>query len=345
MTDRSSPEPTRAPAAPVIDGTRADRDTIRDEAYDWVVRSLRGEMKPAELAAMKIWHGRSKEHADAYAEARRVWNGLGQVAAGRADEFARTKKAGRSIAGPVLASPSFGRRTFLGAAIAASAVYGIARPPLDLWPSFSELTADLRTGAGEQRQVRLPATASLNLNTKTSLIIRSQTKDATQLELIAGEAVVSTDSGSPELILLAAGGRIVTDRAEFNVRCEGARVSITCLGGELAVQRNDAAISLRASQQVRYADRGIGAVTTADPDIVTAWRHGLLIFDYTPVSQVIEEINRYRSRRIVLMNDAIGQRLLTARLRTTETDKVVVQLVRIFGAKARTMPGGIIVLT
>jgi transmembrane sensor len=45
------------------------------------------------------------------------------------------------------------------------------------------------------------------------------------------------------------------------------------------------------------------------------------------------------------MNEGIGRRLLTARLPTTETDKIVTQIVHIFGAKARTLPGGIIVLT
>ncbi len=45
------------------------------------------------------------------------------------------------------------------------------------------------------------------------------------------------------------------------------------------------------------------------------------------------------------MNEEIGQRLLTARLPTTETDKIVTQIVQIFGAKARTLPGGIVILT
>jgi transmembrane sensor len=78
---------------------------------------------------------------------------------------------------------------------------------------------------------------------------------------------------------------------------------------------------------------------------VTAWRQGRLIFEGTPVARVISEINRYRHGRIVLMNEEIGKRLLTARLPTTETDKIVMQIVQIFGAKAQTLPGGIIILT
>jgi transmembrane sensor len=86
-------------------------------------------------------------------------------------------------------------------------------------------------------------------------------------------------------------------------------------------------------------------VTDADPETVTAWRSGLLIFDETPVAQVVAEINRYRAGRVVLLNDAIGRRQLTARVRTTETDLVIAEIKTIFGASARTLPGGIVLLT
>jgi len=41
----------------------------------------------------------------------------------------------------------------------------------------------------------------------------------------------------------------------------------------------------------------------------------------------------------------IARRLLNARLRITEADKIIVQIVHIFGAKARSLPGGIVLLT
>jgi transmembrane sensor len=49
----------------------------------------------------------------------------------------------------------------------------------------------------------------------------------------------------------------------------------------------------------------------------------MLIFDAMPVAQVVEEVNRYRSGRIFLMNPEIGRRLLTAELLIAEVDKIV----------------------
>ncbi len=111
------------------------------------------------------------------------------------------------------------------------------------------------------------------------------------------------------------------------------------------MERTGLAVALAAGQQVGYGAQGMGAVTVIDPERVTAWQRGMLIFDATPVARVIEEVNRYRSGRIVLMNPEIGRRLMTARLRIAETDKIVVQIVHIFGAKARALPGGLVIQT
>ncbi len=56
----------------------------------------------------------------------------------------------------------------LGGAIAAAAGYLVIRPPLDMWPSIEELSADYRTGEGEQRKVMLAPDISVELNTQTS---------------------------------------------------------------------------------------------------------------------------------------------------------------------------------
>lgn len=346
MTKRDEPDPMTPLKASTDDDAFASLDPVQREAYDWISRFMGGAMTSAEIDAMKAWYGQSRVHAAAYADARRVWNALGPVANARmreSEDTGRTNDPAR-FARKAFSAP-VARRALIGGALAASAAYAFVRPPLDLWPSYSELTADYRTGAGEQRQVTLAETVSFDLNTKTSIAVRSQTPDTTQIELLSGEAVFSTGAASAELTVVAASGRIVASRSEFNLRCDVSHVSIACLSGSLAVVRDGGAMRLDARQQVSYGDQGISAVTAVNPDDVTAWRHGRLIFEGVPVAQVIAEVNRYRSGRIVLMNEDIGRRQLTARLRTTETDKIVVQLVHIFGAKARTLPGGIIILT
>lgn len=325
--------------------TIEDFDPIEREAYEWVERFMSGDMTSADVEAMKAWYGRSPAHAAAYADVRRLWRALGPAASAvmrRSGEVGR--EGGRCRPSP----PSLGRRAFLGgtlAASAAAAAYMVIRPPLALWPSYAEWEGDYRTGVGEQRRVTLAGAVSLDLNTRTSVAIRSQTADATRIELISGEMAITTDAASPPLTVVAKTGRIVAAKADFNLRCDGDEVRVSCLAGDLKVERAGAAIQLVAGQQVVYGGRGMGVTTTADADGVTAWRRGMLIFEATPVARVIEEVNRYRPGRVILMNPEIGRRLLNARLQIAEADKIVVQIVHIFGAKATTLPGGVVVLT
>jgi transmembrane sensor len=346
MTKRDEPDPMTLLTASTDDEAPTGLDPVQREAYEWISRFMGGDMTSAEVEAMKAWFGQSRVHAAAYADARRVWNALGPVANARMRESGDAGQTIRDAGRFRLAlSAPIGRRALIGGALAASAAYGLIKPPLDLWPSYSELMADYRTGAGEYRQVTLADTVSLHLNTRTSIAVRSQTTGMAQIELISGEAAFSTGAAASELTVVAASGRILATRSDFNLRCDGSQVSIACLNGSLLVMLDGSATRLDARQQVSYGDQGISAVTAVNPDNVTAWRHGRLIFEGVPVAQVIAEINRYRSGRIVLMNEGIGRRLLTARLPTTETDKIIIQIVHIFGAKARTLPGGIIVLT
>jgi transmembrane sensor len=345
MTTQNEPKPMNLAVA---DEIPAGLDPIRREAYDWIVRFMAGHMTAADVDAMKVWYRQSPAHKLAYAEARRVWKSLGPIASEsrRGTDEGDSIPITRGVRRPTPSMPS--RRVFLGgamAAAAASVAYVAVRPPLDLWPSYAEFLADFRTGAGERRQVVLAENVSLDLNTRTSIAVRAQSASATQIEVLAGEAAISTAASAPPLTVIAADGRVTTSDAELNLRCDGKQVSISCLKGRLELVRDGRSITLTGRQQVRYGTGGSETVAAFDPDNVTAWQHGVLTFDATPVDQVIAEINRYRPGRIILMNGDIGRRLLNARIRTAETDKIIVQIVHIFGAKARELPGGVVLLT
>jgi transmembrane sensor len=276
-------------------------------------------------------------------QARRLWRALGPAADNSLKDNGERPASGLAPASP-------GRRAFLGGALGAAAAAGVGyvviRPPYDLWPSFAQLNADYRTATGEQRQVKITDGISLDLNTRTSVTVVPNGAGPDQIRLVSGEAMVSVAAPPRPLNILAAEGRIRASHAKFNVRYDrGLPCTVSCLEGSLEVEVRGAAVSLNASQLVSYDARGLHAVAATDPETVAAWQNDLLIFKFMPVAQVIEQVNRYRPGRIVLLNDEIGRRMLNARFRIEEADKVVGQIVRIFGAKATHLPGGLVILT
>jgi transmembrane sensor len=163
------------------------------------------------------------------------------------------------------------------------------------------------------------------------------------IELVSGEATVLARSRKVELV--AGEGRTAADIASFNVRYEGDAVCVTCLEGAIEVTQGQRATRLQQNQQLVYSAAEFGAPVAVDANAVTGWRDGDLNFDNETLARVIEEINRYRAGRIFLMNDALGRKRLTAHFKLAKLDLVIGQLQTAYGAHARQLPGGIVLIS
>jgi transmembrane sensor len=314
--------------------------SLDEEACAWVERFAGGQGSRADLAPLKAWMARSAAHAEAFERISRTWTALEPVG----HRLVANGLVARWQAGTKTGRPHLSRRAVVGGALAAaSAAVLVVRPPLGLWPSWSELTADFRTLPGQQRQMTLADQVSIELNTRTSLTVRAA---GTEALLIAGEAMIASppQSRAPFTLLAADGRVVVAAGARFNVRIDGDIVCVTCLAGDVRVEQRTASLSLPAGQQVRYSGRGVDQPITVDSAIVTAWQEGFVVFESTPVADVIAEVNRYRAGRIVLTNRQLGRRLFDARIRIENIGHVVRQIELAYGAHATELPGGIVLL-
>lgn len=327
-----------------LDDTETRTDLER-EAMAHVRHLVSGEATVEDVENAKRWQRLSPAHANAFAFASRLWGRLGPAGRNVLERRGESLLSGR----PPIERSHLNRRALLGGAVAASAcvAYLAIRPPFDLWPAFSELTADYRTTTGEQRRVALADGASVELNTQTSIAIRSAAEQRDRIELINGEAVISTgpDLRSP-LTLLAGNGRISSQNASFNVRYDGhSSCGVTCLEGSVSVKRLGAVVTLEAHRRVAYSEHGLSAPNVIDPELVAAWQNGLLVFHQTPLSEVVAEINRYRPGKIVLLNADLGRRPVNARFRIDNVEEIMTLAQRVFGATVRSLPGGVVLLT
>jgi transmembrane sensor len=87
-------------------------------------------------------------------------------------------------------------------------------------------------------------------------------------------------------------------------------------------------------------------VTTADSDEITAWERGVLIFRNQSLGYVVDEVNRYRAGRIILLNQALGSRpVALASFHLDRLDEIIPQMEALYGARARYLPAGIVLLS
>jgi transmembrane sensor len=323
-------------------------EPIRRAAQAWIVRLHSGAFSQADADALNRWRDEDPMHRQAFAEASASWEVVRAAAERLAAKQSVEKKLAedaRASAANVRRVPSrrvITRRVMLGGAIAASAVYAVVHPPLDLWPSLSELTADYRTTTGEQREIAVSGHVSVELNTRTSLAIRSRDKDG--VELIDGEIAVTARPAGAPFVVVAGDGRASAEQAVFDLRSDAGRVMVTCIDGAVRVECRGAAETLRPRQQIAYDHRGLSAIAAVDAAVVDAWRRGLLVFENVPVTQVIAEINRYRRGKIILMDASLGRLPLDASFRLDRIDEAVDKIAHVFGARVKSLPGGIVLL-
>ncbi|MCC8967765.1 FecR domain-containing protein [Bradyrhizobium sp. Pear76] len=315
---------------------------LEREAHAWIRRLTSGEARAADAAALQRWCSQSPAHAAAFSEASRFWKAFGPAGQNLLDDERKTSR--RSRAGG--RTPIMTRRAVVGGALAAAtAGIMVVHPPLDLWPSLLELRADYRTGVGEQRELAVVDGVAVQMNTRTSISLGSGGASGA-VELIAGEASFKVaDRRAETFSVTAAGGTTTSTGAQFDVRVDGSSACVTCLANEAHVEHRTQQVVLKSRQRVTYDDSGFGEVVAIDPSVAAAWQQGLIICNMMPLADLIQELNRYRFGRIVLLNGEFGRNPVNGRFRIDRPDEALVQIERAFGIHARTLPGGLVLLS
>lgn len=298
-------------------------DNLHSEARDWLVLLTSGRATVADARALRDWCAQSAEHAQAFEQAKVVWH--------------RLQPAMEQMQAP----RRFGRRAFLGGAIAASAAFLLVRGTIP--GGFEGLGADYITEVGQQRRFEPAQGVSLELNTQTRINQRAVDDGVQGFELVSGEVEVQT--ARLPLAMQAGGGWLRASQARFNLRNTDQQVCVTCLDGAVEVDVEGRSLRLEPGQQVTYDARQVGSVQSVDTAAVMNWRQQVLVFNGATLSQMIDEINRYRPGMLLLLNRELGQRRVQARFSLDQLAGVALLIRDAYGVKCTELPGGVVVLS
>ncbi len=157
--------------------------------------------------------------------------------------------------------------------------------------------------------------------------------DVRRVVVESGEAYFEVAHDRTRPFMVQAGGLTVTAvGTAFNVRRGDERVVVTVAEGRVRLASNEQlevrTDTTRGSTKRAHAkpvEAGAGEQATfsaqdgridlalADPSVATSWRDGVLKFVHEPLDEVVSDLNRYSTRKIVLGDPAL------ARLRYTGT--------------------------
>lgn len=256
-----------------------DRDTL-EAAARWYVE-LRCGADDTLRAAHQRWLSSNPQHLLAWERLARLQGKLAQVTPG--------------IARPTLTSARAKRREVLK--VLSVLLVGSATGGVVLQDGIvARLTADVRTGVGQQRSLRLDDGTQLRLNTDTAVDIRYN-GEWRALELLKGEILVQTasDALSRPFVVHTGQGSVRALGTRFIVRCDNDLVRVCVLQHAVEVRSALAMASVRveAGQQLEFSAGKTGNVTPLAA-MADAWSREMLIVDDWRLADVVSELQRYR---------------------------------------------------
>lgn len=175
------------------------------------------------------------------------------------------------------------------------------------WPTRWQ--SDHITAVGEQASVTLDDGSRVQLNTDTALSVEF-TAGERHVKLLKGEAWFDVTSESERPFTVDAGfGRVQVTGTRFNVRMDDGAAVVSLDEGSVklySVQDQDSPMSLSPGQQARILPDGVSSAESFDRSLVTAWQRGQFVFYDKPLAEVVANLNRHRTGRILITDDKLN---------------------------------------
>jgi len=354
-----------------------EADLPSRQAEDWFLAE-RSRMDEAEAREFRAWLA-VPEHADQFSAVEQLVQELREAVDPDLDSEALIRSARADAAEdleqltPLRDAGQTGRRVprvrqwqyAVAATLAAAALALLWLIPKHAPPLAEQITvARYATAHGERATRPLPDGSVLKLDADSSVTLRYSGSER-RLDLERGQVVfeVVHDAARP-FHVLAGAADIVDVGTTFTVSLHGESTVVTVVDGRVRVglSSGPAAVAsqqgkilsaassppasstmeLSAGDQVRVVAASLpDHATQVDVGAATAWEQGRIVFDQEPLSQVVEQFNRYGRLPITVLTPEIGERRVSGSFQATDSDSFVAYLRTMKGVRVETSAQGV----
>jgi transmembrane sensor len=291
---------------------------ILEEASSWVIELGEAELDAQQRAQLDRWLRRSPEHVQAFLEISAAWEESSRLEVPRDAELDALIARVTSESNVIPLAEGASNRTVpkrneprsLGRRLAIAASVLLMTGTLAWWAAARP--DSYSTSTGEQRSIVLADGSVVQLNAQSQLRVRFS-KNERLVELSRGQALfeVFKDPSRP-FVVMSEGAHVKAVGTQFDVHHREQGIVVTVVEGRVAVTPSPAPgpsfaqpLYLVAGERVTLGSNVPPRTERANIDNAVAWTHRRLIFDDTPLTEVIEEFNRYNVRRFVIADASL----------------------------------------
>ena len=302
---------------------------IVKEAAIWVARLQSCDATDGDREEFAQWVSIDPAHSAMFDELLGLWQQLKDVPISP-ERLAQLRKSRRGTLG------SLAIVGLLASAVLLSAYHlGVV----------DRIRSDHYTAVGEVRSVELADGSRAYLNTDTAIAL-TFTESERRVTLLRGEAFFDVKP-APDRPFVVVEGRLAAEAlgTRYGVRSAfgDQQADVKVEEGKVLVSGVDRSITLGP---------GEGAIVSASGSVIPfkvdenqlAWRTGKLVFSGRPLSEVLTTLGRYRSGRIVLLDEEAGRHEVSGVFNLQNTDQILEALEKNLSLRTTKLPGGIVIV-
>ncbi|HWG31918.1 MAG TPA: FecR family protein [Steroidobacteraceae bacterium] len=324
---------------------------ILEEASAWFVELSEGHLTDKVREQFSDWLRASPEHVRAYLQISALWEDAPLLGKGAEDVealIARTCAAGNVVRVGKDRQPSSVRSrrfvTPLRSALAAGLV--VVAIGISFW---LQQRGVYETAIGEQRLLTLADGSTIELNAQSRVRVHFTAAERS-VDLLEGQVLfhVTHDAARP-FIVHSGAASVRAVGTQFDVDRHSGETVVTVVEGRVAVLPDSLlqpvsanavdgpvpsipapdfaltgpggahALLLTAGEQVTLTAQAASRPTRTDVAAAIAWTQRKLVFASSPLTQVVDEYNRYHQKRIVIRDRRLAGFLVSGVFSATDS--------------------------
>lgn len=301
--------------------TQAQRKR-HQQAADWVLQLREPGLGDDDLRAFNDWLDREPENRAAYDAAEKLFGDARTAIKsdpGLSTFEAKPARPGKTAAG-----------TLLALAMITGAFFYLDGP--------MRLQADVISGVSELPVVELEDGSIVSMNAGSAIAF-DYTDSARTIRLLRGEAFFEVEPDPARPFTVEAGDTQVTALGTaFDVRRGADETEVTVTHNAVMVEIGSPqhqSVRLDEGEHVGYSRAdGLGEVATRNANAALAWRRGMLVMDNTPLSYLVEELERHFSGKVVIVGSGLASRKISGTIAISDISDALAYLEQALGLSA-----------
>jgi transmembrane sensor len=275
----------------------------------WQARLSSDLCPEADRIEFQQWLQQSPAHQKAWQDINQFWSSLDTI---NLDDLVEQKTHNRQF----IKFKSRPVKTALALAASLLLALGLFLPKINYY------LADYNVAAGQQKQITLSDGSSILLNTNSAFSV-SFNQQQRLITLHQGEAFfqVATDKTRPFIVQTSA-GQVRALGTAFDVKQQDQQTQIIVFEHAVSITTTQGLRleKLQTAEQLKFSADSVQTASKVNLQRAAPWHQQRMVFQDKALVDVVAELNRYRSGKIICLNDSIKNLPITGVFGIADTE-------------------------